>query len=239
MERGRWRSFDWIVGGSDRICCRSFVLESMLRLDPVDRTTAAECHKGALLFLEDDDDGAPESHPGGAGSHGHSNGLDIDYTEASTILAGWEADGSFSLLSRYTVATDEPGRRDERFCNAPSPETVVVAPLRAGQHPQKLRDPEDSLFCRSSFGEDLNSDRGSSAAPTVVIARDAVETHAEPTGQTQEHRPSESKVPIPEALAHALMPWMPVGRMVRRFLSSDPGSPGKRDYLASSSISGH
>ncbi|KAL2176553.1 uncharacterized protein P884DRAFT_270398 [Thermothelomyces heterothallicus CBS 202.75] len=103
----------------------SFVLKSMLCLDPDDRKTAAECHKEALLLLLlDDDDGARESHPGEVDNHHHSDGLDTD-TEASTILGG-EADGSlWSSLSRYIVATYELGRRDGRSCNAPSPKTAA------------------------------------------------------------------------------------------------------------------
>lgn len=188
----------------------SFVLESMLCLDPDGRKTAAECRKAALLLLDvDNGDGAPESHPGEGDKHHHSDGLDND-TEASTILVG-EADGSSSSLSRYIIDTDEPGRRHDRSCDAPSPKTAV--PLYAGQLLQRLRNPEDSLFCRSSFGETLDSGCGTGTASTVVLARDATEPQTELNSESlvlarepdgpQEDRPSEAL--IREALVNTLM----------------------------------
>lgn len=177
----------------------SFVLESMLRLDPDDRETAAGCHKEALRLLFDSNTD-PESDNDRGEADGHHQHQQSD-TEASTILAG-KADGSLSSLSRYIIHTDELlGRRRDRSCRAPSPETVV--PLHAGQLLEKLRNPQDSLFCKSSFGEASDSDSGSdcstSAPATVMIARDAV---VEPQTQQQEDRPLDA--PIREALVNFL-----------------------------------
>lgn len=196
--------------GRQRQDLLSFVLESMLCLNPDDRKRAAECHRDALLLLDDDDgDVAPESHPGEVDKHHHSDGLDTD-TEATIILVG-DADGSSSSLSRYIIGTDELGRRHDRSCDAPSPETAV--PLYAGQLLQKLRNPEDSLFCRSSFGETLDSGCGTGAASTVVLAIDATEPRTELNSgslvlalepdEPQEDGPSEA--PIREALVEAIM----------------------------------
>ena len=177
----------------------SFVLESMLCLDPDDRETAAECHKEALRLLFDSNS-VPESDNDRGEADGHHQHQQSD-TEASTILAG-KADGSLSSLSRYINHTDELlGRRQDRSYRAPSPETVV--PLHAGQLVEKLRNPQDSLFCKSSFGEASDSDSGSdcstSAPATVIIARDTI---VEPQTQEQEDRPSNA--PIREALVNFL-----------------------------------
>ncbi len=175
----------------------SFVLESMLCLDPDDRETAAECHKEALRLLFDSNS-VPESDNDRGEADRHHQHQQSD-TEASTILA---ADGSLSSLSRYINHTDELlGRRRDRSCRAPSPETVV--PLHAVQLLEKLRNPQDSLFCKSSFGEasgwDSGSDCSTSAPATVIIARDTV---VEPQTQEQEDRPSDA--PIREVLANFL-----------------------------------
>ncbi|KAK3693310.1 checkpoint kinase [Podospora appendiculata] len=190
----------------------SLVLNSMLCLDPDDRKTAAECHKGALRLLEldddDDDDGAPESSPGEAGKQDYSGGLDTDI-KASTIVAR-EADEGLSSLSRYINVMNEPERRHGRSYGAPSPETAI--PLHVGQVLQGLRDPEDSLFCRSSFGETLNSDDSNETASTIVRARGATEPRnqlgsgplvlARESEGPQEDSPSDA--PIREALLKAL-----------------------------------
>ena len=136
----------------------SFVLESMLCIEPGVRRTALECYKETLLFLDDDD--VPESHPGGAGNHHHSNGVDADDSEASTILAGKKGGGSslssLSSMSRY-ISDDELGGRRPRLqessCDAPSPETAVAA--------VPLYD--------SSFGEDASS---SALTAVLITARD-------------------------------------------------------------------
>jgi hypothetical protein len=117
----------------------------------------------------------PESDNDRGEADGHHQHQQLD-TEASTILAG-KADRNLSSLSRYINHTDKLlGRRRDRSYRAPSPETVV--PLHTGQLLEKLRNPQDSLFCKSSFGEASDSDSGSdcstSAPTTVIIARDTV-----------------------------------------------------------------
>jgi serine/threonine protein kinase len=177
----------------------SFVLKSMLCLNPADRGTAAKCHKEALRLLFDSNS-VPESDNDRGEADDHHQHQKSD-TEASTILAG-KADESLPSLSRYIVDTDELlGRRQERSCRAPSPETVV--PLHAGQLLKKLRNPQDSLFYNSSFGEDSDPDSGSdcstSAPATVIIAR---ETVVELQTQEQEDRLSDAL--IREALGNSL-----------------------------------
>lgn len=103
----------------------------MLCLDPNDRETAAKCYKEALRFLFDSNNDRGEAD----GHHQHQQ----SDTEASTILAR-NTDRSLSSLSRYIYHTDELlGRRQDRSCRAPSPETVV--PLHVGQLLEKFRNP--------------------------------------------------------------------------------------------------
>lgn len=172
----------------------SFVLESMLCLDPHDRKTAAECHEEALGLLIDNSSVAESDNGRGGEADGHHQHQRLD-TEASTIIAA-NVDGSLSSLGRYIYNTDELlERRQDRSCRAPSPETVVR--LHAGQLLAKLRNPEDSLFCKSSFAEtsqqsDSGSD-GSTGAPATVV-----EPQTQEQEQEQEDRPSDA--PIREAL---------------------------------------
>ncbi|AEO60717.1 hypothetical protein MYCTH_90226 [Thermothelomyces thermophilus ATCC 42464] len=206
----------------------SFVLESMLCLDPDDRETAAECHKAALRLLLFDSNSVPESDNDRGEADGHHQHQQSD-TEASTILAG-KADGSLSSLSRYIDHTDELlGRRRDRSCRAPSPETVV--PLHVGQLLEKLRNPHDGLFCKSSFGEASDSDSGSdcstSAPATVMIARDTV---VEPQTQQQEQEDRPSDAPIREALVNYLNNGTGATLSVKRSrpASRSPGSKSPR-----------
>ena len=176
----------------------SFVLKSMLCLDPDDRETAAECHKEALRLLFDSNN-VPESDNDRGEADGHYQHQQSD-TKGSTILAG-KADGSYSSLSRYIYHTDDLlRRRRDRSCRAPSPETVV--PLHAGQLLKKLRNPQDSLFYNSSFGDasdpDSGSDCSTGALTTIIIARGTV---VEPQTQEQEDRPSDAL--IREALVNS------------------------------------
>ncbi|KAL8330771.1 hypothetical protein RB593_001642 [Gaeumannomyces tritici] len=203
----------------------SFVLESMLCLDPNDRETAAECHKEALRLLFNSNS-VPESDNDRGEADGHHQHQQSD-TEASTILAEKE-DGSLSSLSRYINHTNELlERRWDRSCRAPSPETVI--PLHAGQLLEKLRNPQDSLFCKSSFGKASDSDSGSdcstSAPATVIIARDTV---VEPQTQEQEDRPSNA--PIREALVNFLNNGTGATLSVKRSrpASRSPGSKSPR-----------
>ena len=159
----------------------SFVLDLILCLAADARLTAADCFDKALLLRDHSDD------RGGPAIHSYSDGPD---TKASTILTG------SSSLSRYIVTTDNLGRRLDRSRNAPSPETVAAAPVHAGQLLLRLLDPEDSMFYKSSFGEDEDSDCSTSAALTVVIAREVVK----PDGPQARL----SEAPIREALANAL-----------------------------------
>lgn len=196
----------------------SSVLELMLCLDPHDRKTAAECHKEALGLLIDNNSVAESDNGRGGEADGHHQHQRLD-TEASTP---GNVDGSLSLLSRYVYNTDELlERRQDRSCRAPSPETVVR--LHAGQLLAKLRNPQDSLFCKSSFGEtsqhsDPGSDGSTRAPATVMIAPDAV---VEPQIREQEERPSDA--PIREALGD--------------FLENGTGASAKRSRPASRQVS--
>lgn len=198
----------------------SFVLESMLCLDPHDRKTAAECHKEALGLLIDNNSVAESDNGRGGEADGHHQHQRLD-TEASTIIAG-NVDGSLSSLSRYIYNTDELlERRQDGSCRAPSPETVVR--LHAGQLLAKLRNPQDSLFCKSSFGEtsqhsDPGSDGSTRAPATVMIAPDAV---VEPQIREQEERPPDA--PIREALVD--------------FFENGTGASAKRSRPASRQVS--
>ncbi|KAL8902415.1 MAG: hypothetical protein Q9207_004736 [Kuettlingeria erythrocarpa] len=151
----------------------SFVLESMLCLRPDVRKKATDCHQKALLLL----DRARESNRGVSGGH-CSDSLE---TEDSTIRLGkagsrrsnsvetgsGELSVGSSSLSSYIIRA--PGRRHDRSCNAPSPKTV---PKRVEQLLSEFRDPENSLFYRSSFGEDSDdssSDGGKSGSASTVV----------------------------------------------------------------------
>lgn len=153
----------------------SFVLESMLCIEPGVRKTALGCYKEALLFLCDDN--VPESHPGVAGNHHHSNGVDADDTEASTILGGKKAGGSslssLSLMSRYSIATDDkPGGRQrrlqERSCNAPSPETAVAEVATVPLYDSSFKeDVSGSSTSRRRSGQGDRSDK----TPVLSVKR--------------------------------------------------------------------
>ncbi|KAL8893840.1 MAG: hypothetical protein Q9192_004872 [Flavoplaca navasiana] len=150
----------------------SFVLEWMLCLRPEGRKPATECHEEAVRLLDHTQDSNGEEMNGGVGG-GHC--LGSFENEASTIRLGEarrppSSDLSIrsSSLSRYIIS--DTGRR-ARSCNVPSPKTPRV---HAGQLLSRLVDPEDSLFYKSSFGEDSggsSSDGGDSgSASTTVIA---------------------------------------------------------------------
>ncbi|PVH70196.1 kinase-like protein [Cadophora sp. DSE1049] len=151
----------------------SFVLQSMLCLGPDARKTAQDCHKVALRLLHSSNSGV---------SGGHCS--DSLKNEASTIRP-WEArkiDGEHtetgngdpniksSSLSKYIFKNPQ----HVRSCIAPSPEIITVP---VAQLVSQFDNPEDSLFWRSSFGDDSDESygdgRGSSSASTVVIAYDA------------------------------------------------------------------
>ena len=151
----------------------SFVLESMLCLRPDARKTAADCHMEALCLLR-----SSSSEVSG----GHCS--DSFKNEASTIRP-WEARKTdsentetgngdpnirSSSLSKYIIR--DPGRA-ACSCNAPSSEAPTV---RVGQLISQLNNPENSLFYKSTFGDEsdgsYSNGRGSSSAPTVVLARD-------------------------------------------------------------------
>ena len=132
----------------------------------------------------------PENENDRGEADGYHQQLD---TEASAIFTR-TTNGSLSSLSRYIVHTDELlGRRQDRSYRAPSPETVV--PLHAVQLLEKLRNPQDSLFCKSSLGVasdwDSSSDCSTRTPTTVIVARDTV---VEPQTQEQEDRPSDALI---------------------------------------------
>ncbi|KAI4266112.1 MAG: hypothetical protein L6R35_006987, partial [Caloplaca aegaea] len=157
------------VPGSETDELLELVLEWMLCLRPEDRKPATECRKEALRLL----DSKNEERNGGV-SGGHC--LGSFGSEASTIrlgearrLGSGDLSAGSSSLSRYIISNAE---RHVGSCNAPSPEAPHV---HAGELLSRLVDPEDSLFYKSSFGEDSNdgssSDGGDSGlASTNVIA---------------------------------------------------------------------
>ncbi|KAH7308993.1 kinase-like domain-containing protein [Stachybotrys elegans] len=178
-----------------------FVLQSMLCLSPHERETAAECHKEALKLLFGSNS-VPESDSERGEADAQHQQSD---TEVSTIIAG-KTDADFSSLSRYIIRTEELlGHQPDTSCKAPSPRGADQ--LHAGQLLEKLRNPQDSLFYKSSFGGGSGSDSGSncsiSAPATVIVARDTV---VKPQVEEQEHgeenRPSDA--PIREALVNFL-----------------------------------
>lgn len=115
-----------------------------------------------------------ESNGGVSGEHFPDS---FESGEASTIRLGGTrklhsesietGSGDLSLgsssLSRYIIRDAE---RRGRSCNAPSPEPTQ---LHAAELLSKLRDPENSLFYNSSFGED--SDAASAAEKGLTQAR--------------------------------------------------------------------
>ncbi|UKZ72197.1 uncharacterized protein TrAtP1_013136 [Trichoderma atroviride] len=156
----------------------SFVLDSMLRLEPGDRMTAADCYKGALGLLaraqeqnydadggscstgREDDEGTIV--PGGV------QRLDdqIGTTSSSLGVGG-------SSLSRYIISNPEQCASSAK-APPPQAETTMV---HIGQFLPKFRNPEDSLFYESTFGEILDEDydEDSETASTTVPGH-----HAEP-----------------------------------------------------------
>lgn len=149
----------------------------MLRLQPAARKTATDCLTDALLLLNHTDEKSD-----GAVSDSYSP--DNSENEASTIRLGKapKADSETtepergdprlrsSMLDRYIVSN--PGRH-VRPTNAPSPKATMVhvEPLLS-----KLDNPEDSLFCGSSFGcssdGDCGDSGGSGSASTDTTAHD-------------------------------------------------------------------
>jgi len=140
------------------------VMNSMLCLQPEGRKPAAECRKEALRLLDSNNEEGSREVNGG-------HGLDSFESEASTArlrearrLESGDPSVENSSLSRYIV------KGGVGACNTSSPPRVHVGELLS-----KLDDPEDSLYYRSNFDEDLNhensSDRGgSSSASTTGLA---------------------------------------------------------------------
>ena len=166
-------------GGHDLL---SFVLESMLCLRPEARKTAVECHNEALILLaRTQESNSEESNSGVSGGHCSDT---LESEEASTIRPGgarkFGSESAKTGSGDLSVGTSSLGRyiisnagRHVRSCNAPSAEPTQV---HVGQLLPKLRDPEDSLFYNSSFGEDSNSSfgdgGGSSSGSKIDITRD-------------------------------------------------------------------
>lgn len=207
----------------------SFVLESMLCLRPEVRKKATDCQQKALLLL----DRARENNRGVSGGH-CSDSLK---TEASTIRLGegWrhrsnsaemgsgDLSAGSSSLSSYIIR--DPGYRHDRSCNTPSPET---APKRVEQLLSEFRDPENSLFYKSSFGEDSDGSSSdgeeSGSASTVVIAQDV---------KPQDERVEGSSLPVlgfaapykPDDLEHKL--WeTPIREVLLDSLKAMRDGPG-------------
>jgi serine/threonine protein kinase len=216
-ERVReWAAMTLGPAGDDLL---SFVLESMLCLEPEARTSAADCHTKAKLLLEhaqsnrrvggdhcsDSLETRVSTIRQGEAGRRRSNNTEMESNRrvggdhcwdsleagASTIRQGeagrrrsnsikmesCDTSGGSSSLSRYTVR--DSGQRYDRSHNAQSSETV---PESTGQLLSRFRDPEDSLFYKSGFGEDSDGGSGdgeeSDSASMVVMAQD-VEPQAE------------------------------------------------------------
>lgn len=133
-----------------------------------------------------------------------------------------------SSLSRYIVSN--PGRRQVRSCNAPSPEAL---PVRVGQLLSQFRDPEDSLFYKSSLGED--SDGGysdseeSSSASTIVITRDV-----EPQDEGVEGSPGRKIDKVEESPSENALRTM-IGNAVKA-MAEEPGTGTAEEAGAARSV---
>ncbi|KAL8646767.1 MAG: hypothetical protein Q9210_005942 [Variospora velana] len=146
-----------------------FVLEWMLCVRPEGRKPATECRKEALRLLDSNNEERNGGLSGGhyLGSFG-SEASTIRLGEARRLGSGDLSVGS-SSLSRYIISNTEQGVGS---CNAPSPDPPRS---HARELLSRLVDPEDSLFYKSSFGEDSNdgssSDGGDfGSASTTVLA---------------------------------------------------------------------
>lgn len=146
----------------------SFVRDSMLRIQPSDRMSAADCYKGASDLLARTQDRSCRID-GGSRSTGCEDDEDtimargvrrLDDQIGTTSSDSGIGDSS---LSRYIISNPE------RYASsAKAPPMVHV-----GQFVPKFRNPEDSLFSESTFGgildEDYDEDSGS--ASTIVPAK--------------------------------------------------------------------
>ncbi|KAL6892143.1 checkpoint kinase [Trichoderma evansii] len=179
----------------------SFLLDSMLRLRPSDRKTAADCYKGALPLIaqaqerrRDVDDGCCSIRP--------------EDGEATIILGNIKRLGDQTIgiqnvdsgigdssLCRYLVSN--PGR--QASSSNIQPPRAKAAMVHVGQILSKFRNLEDSLFYESTFGEVINGsyDEDFETASTIVPAHhtkpqegveagliESVSGHAAPVGES-------------------------------------------------------
>lgn len=161
----------------------SFVLDSMLRLQPSDRMTAADCYKGALTLLAQTQERSREVNGGSCST--------ISEDEEATIVPGGQrvddqigttvSDSGVvgSSLSRYIVSN--PGQQASSS-NVQPPQAKATM-VHVGQLLSKFRNPEDSLFYESTFGEILDGgyDEDSGTASTIVPVH-----HAKPQERVEQ-----------------------------------------------------
>lgn len=148
----------------------SFVLDSMLRLEPGDRMTASDCYKRALdLFARTQ--GRSCDVDGGGCLTGYEDDEDTIVPEGIQRLDDQigmtRSDLAIrdSSLSRYIISNLEQSANP-----AKAPPHTKTSMLHVGQFLSNFRNPEDSLFYESTFGEILHDDydEDSETASTIV-----------------------------------------------------------------------
>ncbi len=158
----------------------SFLLESMLCLQPEARKTAKDCLKGALLLLDCTEESGEVS--GHCSDNFENEASTICLEEAqnaeSRITSKGDNDPSINSSSLNTYIITNP----ERHVRSNTPVSTLK---HVGQLLFRLNDPEDSLFYKSSFGEDSDdcySDEESDSASTVITVHDSKPQNEEVKG---------------------------------------------------------
>lgn len=179
----------------------SFVLGSMLRIQPSHRMTAADCYKrisGLLVRI-----------------HGRSCGFDSGSCstecedDEDTIIAGGiqrldnqigtadsDSDMADSSLSRYIISNPE---QYASSIKAPLPQTKATM-VHVGQFLSKFRNPEDSLFYGSTFREILDEDYDEdSETDSTIIPAHRAESQEERVEQALITSVSAHAVPVEDS----------------------------------------
>lgn len=146
----------------------SFVRDSMLRLQPRDRMTAADCYKGALALLAQNHELSCEADGGRCSARSED-----EDEEAAVVLgdfkkfndqmgmANGDSDVGGPPLSKYI--TDNPIH----------PPQATATMVQVGQFPPNFRNPEEGLSYESTLGEVLDGghDGDSGTTSTIIPAR--------------------------------------------------------------------
>ncbi|PON23257.1 period-4 [Trichoderma gamsii] len=155
--------------GNDEIL--SFILESMLRLEPGDRMTAADCHKRAVDLCVRTRGRSCSVNDGGCSTGCEDventiiprsrHRLDNQIGTTSSDLGMRD-----SSLSRYIISNPE---RYAGSAKAPPPQAKATM-VHVGQFLPKFRNPDDSLFYESTIGKILDEgyDEESETASTII-----------------------------------------------------------------------